>query len=82
MSDFDSLGLGPIVRLGSPAPTVDWVIRERPLRRVLQFTRRMIDDVVNSQIAKNEVLGYFKLQKNIGRRMEIVELEKQWNAVG
>ena len=55
---------------------------QKPLRRVLRFTGRSIDDVVNSRIAKNEVLGYYKLQKFIDRRMEIVDLEKQWNPLG
>lgn len=55
------------------------VIQTR-LSRVLAFTGLTIDDVVNNPIAKNQVRGYFKLSKQIVRRSEIVELEKQWNA--
>ena len=58
------------------------VVTQHPLRRVLAFTRRTIDDVVNSPIAKNEVLGYYKLHKWIGRGIEIRDLENQWNPVG
>jgi len=35
------------------------VVIQRPLRRVLAFTRRTIDDVINDPIARNEVRGYF-----------------------
>ena len=51
---------------------------DRPLRRVLAFTRRSIDDVVNSPVAKAEVLGYYKLSRWIERRSEAVDLERQW----
>jgi hypothetical protein len=34
---------------------------------------------VNDPIAKNEVLGYFKLSKQIDRASEVRELERQWN---
>jgi hypothetical protein len=54
----------------------------RRLQRVLAFTRLTIDDVVNSPIAKNRVRGYYLLSKQIDRRSEIVELERQWNPVG
>ena len=51
----------------------------RPLHRVLAFTRRSIDDVVNDPIAKREVFGYYKVHKLVERRGEILELERQWN---
>ena len=51
------------------------------LRRVLNFTRRTIDDVVNNPIVKNEVLGYYKLHKFINRQIEIRDLERQWNSL-
>ena len=57
---------------------VEHVEIDRPLRRVLGFTRRTIDDVVNSPVAKAEVLGYYKLSRWIARRSEIVDLERQW----
>lgn len=80
MSDLRWMGIGPSAKLAAEAaPPTRLVVVQHPLRRVLSFTGRSIDDVVNSPVAKNEVLGYFKLQKFIDRRMEIVDLEKQWN---
>ena len=49
------------------------------LNRVLAFTRLTIDDVINNPIAKNQVLGYWKLSRQIDRSGEITELERQWN---
>jgi hypothetical protein len=63
-----------------PDPT-EYAVVQRPLRRVLAFTGRSIDDVVNCSIVKREVLGYYKLHKQIGRRMEVRDLERQWNAI-
>ena len=58
------------------------VVLQNRLNRVLAITRLTIDDVVNNPIAKNQVLGYFKLSKQIDRRAEIGELERQWNPNG
>jgi hypothetical protein len=55
---------------------------QRRLNRVLAFTRLTIDDVVNSRIAKNQVLGYWKLSRQVDRSMELTELERQWNPNG
>ena len=52
---------------------------QHPLRRVLAFTRRSIDQVVNDPVAKSQVYGYYKLLRQIERRTEIRELEEQWN---
>ena len=52
------------------------------LGRVLAFTRLTIHDVVNSRIAKNQVLGYWKLSQQVDRSMETTELERQWNPNG
>jgi len=52
---------------------------QHPLRRVLSFTGRTIDDVVNDPIAKNQVYGYYKLLRQIDRRTEVRDLEQQWN---
>jgi hypothetical protein len=60
---------------------IEHVLPQRPLRRVLSFTNRTIDDVVNDAIAKHQVLGYFKLHKWIDRGIAIRELERQWNSV-
>jgi hypothetical protein len=70
-------GTGPV---GGPDRT-EYVLLQRPLRRILAFTRRSIDDVVNNPIAKNEVLGFYKLHKQIQRSGETSELERQWNSV-
>jgi hypothetical protein len=75
--------LGPLAAF----PVDDPVVLERRvivkrLNRVLAFTGLTIDDIVNSRIAKNQVIGYWKLSKTVDRRSEIVELERQWNANG
>ena len=59
-------------------PIVQTMVR-RPLHRVLAFTGRSIDDVVNDPLAKSEVLSYYKLHKQVERSMEVTELERQWN---
>jgi hypothetical protein len=61
-----------------PEPLVQYAT-QRPLHRVLAFTRRSIDDVVNDPIAKNEVYGYYKLYRQIQRAGEVRDLERQWN---
>ena len=78
MSAPDNLGLRSI-RLPLPVgDRTEHIIVQRPLHRILAFTRRSIDDVVNCPIAKREVLGFYKLHKFVDRRSEIVELERQW----
>ncbi len=57
----------------------EYALVQRPLRRVLAFTGRSIDDIVNSQIVKREVLGYYKLHKQVDRCMDVRDLERQWN---
>ena len=69
----------PRVRPFDDVGRTEYVELHRPLRRVLAFTRRSIDDVVNSSVAKAEVLGYYKLSKWIERRSEIVDLDRQWS---
>ena len=69
----------PALPLELPDPS-EYVVVQRPLRRVLAFTGRSIDDVVNDPIAKRQVLGYYKLHKQINRSMEVRDLERQWNA--
>lgn len=63
-------------------PRTQFVLTQQPLQRILAFTGRSIDDVVNDPIVKNEVLGYFKLHRQINRQTEIRELERQWNPLG
>lgn len=83
MKGLDSLGFGGGLSSSRPdAPDrIEHVLTQRPLSRILAFTRRTIDDVVNDRLAKNEVLGYFRLSKQIERAGEVRELERQWNAV-
>lgn len=64
----------------APDPT-EYLVVQRPLRRVLAFTGRSIDDVVNDPIVKREVLGYYKLHKQIHRAGEVGDLERQWNDI-
>ena len=65
----------------SPEPKVSYVLRQQALNRILSFTGRSIDDVVNDPIVKNQILGYYKLHKFVHRRSEILDLERQWNSV-
>jgi hypothetical protein len=53
----------------------------RPLRRLLAVAGRTLDDVVNCPIAKNQVLGYYKLHRQVERAGEIGELERWWRIV-
>lgn len=81
MSQFGLLGIrGRFPRERLPEGT-EYVVGQHPLRRVLAFRGVSIDDVVNNPFVKNEVIGYFKLQKHIARVSESRELERQWNPV-
>jgi hypothetical protein len=82
MSRLAGLGLG-LRRLARPeaGDRTEFLLIQRPLRRILAFTRRSIDDVVNDPIAKREVLGYYKLHKQVCRSLEVRELERQWNSM-
>jgi hypothetical protein len=74
----------PLRRRALPVGVADpteYIVVQRPLRRVLAFTGRSIDDVVNNPIVKREVLGYYKLHKQIHRAGEVRDLERQWNRV-
>ena len=61
-----------------PDPVVERVV-QRPLNRVLAFTGRTIDDVVNDPMIKNQVYGYYKLYRQVERAGEVRDLERQWN---
>ncbi len=61
---------------------VQHVLLLNSLRRIMAFRNRSIDDIVNSPIAKNEIYAYWKLQHQIDRHSDVVELEKQWNPLG
>jgi hypothetical protein len=68
----------PVPGDAGPDPLVERVVR-RPLKRVLAFTGRSIDDVVNDPMVKNQVYGYYKLHRQIERAAEVRDLERQWN---
>ena len=82
MDRLGGLGLG-LRRLSAVEANdrTEFLLIQRPLRRILAFTRRSIDDVVNDPIAKREVLGYYKLHKRVARTMEVRQLERQWNSI-
>jgi hypothetical protein len=77
---METLGIGR-QSFDRESDRIEYVTIHRPLHRVLAFTRRSIDDVVNSRIVKNEVAGYYKLHCWVNRESEKVELERQWNGV-
>lgn len=81
MSNLRGLGLTFAKPFTSPEPKVSFVLRQRALSRILSFTGRTIDDVVNNPIVKNEILGYYKLHQFVQRRCEVLDLEGQWNSV-
>ena len=80
----DPIGLGLHRRSTARATDcfVEHVLIQRPLQRVLAFRRRSIDDVVNNPMVKNEIYGYWKLNKQIERAGDIGDLERQWNSLG
>jgi len=80
MSNLGSLGIGRPSLWRQPSGVPEFILVHRPLDRILAFTGFSIDDVVGNPIAKNAVLGYFKLHKQIIRRGEILELERLWNS--
>jgi hypothetical protein len=67
------------VRLARRA-VIEYVVVDRPLNRILRFTGFSIDNVVDNRFAKHAVLGYYKLYKQINRRCEVIDLERQWNS--
>jgi hypothetical protein len=77
----DPLGIRRLRVRAPDGARIEHVILQRPLHRVLAFTRRTIDDVINDPIARNQVRAYFKLHKWVQRASEISELERQWNNI-
>jgi len=79
MSDLAGLGLSRYRPTRREMGATELVVIHRPLDRILNHLQYSIDDVVNDRIAKHAVLGYFKLSRQVKRRCEIVDLERQWN---
>ena len=82
MSDENSLGFGVPRLSGNGDTQVEYVIVQRTLHRILAFTGRSIDDVVDSPIAKNQVRVFYKLHKWVERESDISEMERAWNPFG
>jgi hypothetical protein len=79
MSAVNPLGFGmPRLSLRQ-GPGVERITEQRPLRRVLAFLGHSIDDVINDPIVRNKVFGFYKLQRQVDRAMEVTELERWWN---
>ena len=76
---MDPFNLTPRRRVSIEPTRTEHVEVQRPLRQLLAFTGRSIDDVVNCPVAKAQVLGYYKLKCWVRRRGEIVDLERQWS---
>ena len=60
----------------------EYILVQRPLQRVLAFLGHSIDDVCTNPIVKCQVVGYFKLYKQIQRSSEVSDLERWWNPTG
>jgi hypothetical protein len=82
MGSENSLGFGRPQLPGASDTQVEYVIVQRPLDRILAFTGRSIDDVVDNPIAKNHVLCFYKLHRWVERESEISEMERMWNPLG
>ena len=79
----DPLHLEPgLPAMPEPEGGVREVVPQRRLARLLAFAGRSIDDVVNCRIAKREVAHYFKTAREVLRRTDRLELERQWNPLG
>ena len=82
MSGLNPLGIGRHPHRRDDDQRSEIVLPRRVLHRILDFTGQSIHDVINDPIAKNMVLGYYKLHRQVERACEAVELERQWNPTG
>ena len=57
------------------------VVQQRSFARLLAFAGWTIDDVVSNPIAKRDVRNWFKTDRRLHRQLDVIELERQWNAV-
>jgi len=52
---------------------------QRQFRRLLAFAGRTIDDIVNSPLDKRDIFNWYRMSLKMERRLEVLELEQQWN---
>ena len=78
----DPLFIHPPEEAEARAPDASHVMVQRRLDRLLAFSGQSIDDVVNCDVSKRLVAGYFKLERSLARRTALLELERQWNPLG
>lgn len=81
MSSLASIDIGARRQVQQDNAPTEHLVLQRPLQRVLAFRRRSIDDVVNSPFVKNEIQWYWRVHKQVLRTSEIIDLERQWNAL-
>jgi hypothetical protein len=81
MSDLSGFGMSRLRPNARAIIGTELVQVQRPLDPILGHLNYSIDDVVNDRTAKHAVLGYFKLSRQVTRRCEIVDLERQWNPI-
>jgi hypothetical protein len=62
-------------------PSSTFVLKQHEMKRLLHFAGWTIDDVVQNPIARREVMRWFKLSRSMNRRLEVLDLERQWNGV-
>lgn len=49
---------------------------------ILAFCDRRFEELETDIIARRQVQFYVEVDREIGRRAEVLELEKQWNPLG
>jgi hypothetical protein len=81
MSEIGNLGLARGHLDRQEASAIEYVIVQRALDRILAFTGRTIDDVINDPIARRQVAGYYRLYRQVQRGCETVDLERWWNGL-
>jgi hypothetical protein len=81
MSDPIAIGISRLRPNATALIGTELVQIQRPLDLIFGHLNYSIDDVVNNRIAKNAVLGYYKLSRQVQRGCEIVDLERQWNPI-
>jgi hypothetical protein len=81
MSEQALFGMGATLPPFSGEST-EHVMHQRPLGRVLAFTGRSIDEVIDDPFVRRQIASYYKLWRWVERECEISELERQWIASG